>query len=61
MVITTLIQAVVTAATGSVGPIAALSSGLTSVGVTGIADVVAGLQVAITALQTAATINWTLS
>lgn len=60
-VITTLIQAIITAATGSLGPIASLNAGLTSVGITALTDVVGSLQLAVTALQAAGTINWTIS
>lgn len=60
-IITTLIQAITTAAAASFGPIASLNTGLAAIGVTGLAEVVQGLQVAITSLQAAATINWTTS
>ncbi|KZM26564.1 uncharacterized protein EKO05_0005414 [Ascochyta rabiei] len=58
VVVATLIQAIATAASASLGPAAQLSGGLSAAGLTGLADVVGGLQVAITSLQALATINW---
>ncbi|KAF2012033.1 hypothetical protein BU24DRAFT_267990 [Aaosphaeria arxii CBS 175.79] len=57
-IVATLIQAIVTAATASVEPAGRLSAGLTSVGITGISDVVQTFQSAVASLQTAATITW---
>ncbi|XPS92901.1 hypothetical protein M3J09_002277 [Ascochyta lentis] len=57
-VITVLIQAIVAAASASLGPAAALSAGLAATGVSGVAEAVGGLQVAVTQLQALATIKW---
>ncbi|KAJ8114867.1 hypothetical protein OPT61_g3356 [Boeremia exigua] len=57
----TLIQAVITAATASTGPIVKLNSGLTATGVTTLQEVSKSLQGAVAGLQAAGTVDWTIS
>lgn len=52
-----LIQALSAAAVASLGPVAALNTGLTAAGVVSLPEAVNSLQTAIAALQAAVTIN----
>lgn len=60
-VVSTLIQAIATAAASSTGPIVNLNAGLAATGVTALNEVVQSLQTAIVGLQSAAAINWTIA
>lgn len=59
-VLATLIQAIATATTASIGPVDRLNAGLSATGVTALNEIVQSLRVAVASLRAAATIDWTI-
>lgn len=59
-VLTTLIQAIATAATASIGPVEKLNAGLAATGVIALNEVTQSLRTAMVSLQAASIINWTI-
>ncbi|KAH8725270.1 hypothetical protein GQ44DRAFT_727076 [Phaeosphaeriaceae sp. PMI808] len=60
-VIGALTQAIITAASASIGPAGVLGAGLSAAGVTGLGDIITSLQSSFASLQATTQVTWTFS